>query len=120
MRTVLILEAERNYRETLGSAVAFVGHRPIAVGATPEARIVLELEPVACIIVGTAPEAHDEASLLEELRRGPASGQPRILVAGQAPMGAEHVVRRFDRTGLLSSLSKLLGTARTRRLLASA
>lgn len=115
MRAVLILEAERNYREALSAAVAFVGHRPIAVGGAIEARIVLELEPVACVIVGDA-----EGGLLEELRAGPLSARPRILVAGQQALTREHEVRRFDRKGLLEALAGALGVVRARRVSVSA
>jgi hypothetical protein len=111
MRGVLIVEADRKQRECLGGAVAFAGHRPIAVASAREAEIVLELEPVGCVILSGADDREDVRALLHSLREGPLSAVPRILLTPKRCdiLDREQRILPDDRRGLLAAIDAFLG-----------
>jgi DNA-binding NtrC family response regulator len=115
---VLIVDDERGIREGLTAAVEGLGHRALPAPSLAEARRIVALEPVDCILLDIRLRDGDGLDLLRELRSGEHREIPVVVATAYGDSdrtieamrdGAfDYVTKPFDLPLLLTTVERAL------------
>src|SRR5580704_13827559 len=113
---VLIVDDETGVREGLVRAVASRGYRTVPASSLAEARVALEKEEIACVLLDVRLKDGDGLDLLREMRAGAHRETPVIMATAYGDSGRtidamksgafEYVTKPFELPVLLDAVER--------------